>query len=67
MQLIDKDKLVIKGKLRYTIETIEEQPVIEAIPIEWLITKGMMFVDNDTRAKIYKLIKEFEEEEVTNE
>lgn len=38
------------------ITDIESEPIVEAIPIEWLLTTGMMMVDNDTRTKLFNLI-----------
>ena len=62
MKLVDKDKLVIPGKTRYTIETIEELEVIESIPISWLTSKGMAMISNDARTELFKLIRTWREE-----
>lgn len=67
MKLIDKERFVIPGKTRYTIETIEDLEVIEAIPISWLTSKGMTMISNDARTELFKLIRAWSEEQEERE
>lgn len=66
MRLIDCDKLRDELGDEVLMEEVDgdnsiddiiaNAPTVEAIPTEWLLTTGMMMVDNDTRTKLFNLI-----------
>lgn len=61
MRLINFEELTQDVQDTFNKEHLEKITV-EAIPISWLTSKGMMKVDNDTRVELFKLISEWRKE-----
>lgn len=41
---------------------INVAPTIQAIPIDWLLSTGMMMIDNESRTQLFKLINYWRKE-----